>query len=350
MMTSSRSAPWVLWGRGILSLLPRRGRRRPSACAQAPTPPPPSPHRPHPAHRPPWAPRPRTGLLGFLLDGLGDLRLGFAHRDALGVNRLRLLLRNDHLFLDAPAPLGHPSALADLPAQVVELRPPHVAAGGHLELLDLRRVQRERPLDADAEGLLAHGERLARAAALALDHDALEDLGAAAVPLDHLEVNAHAVARGESRPLLQRSLLEVFDDCAHEVMMVGARPERRLKRRRCGGSKNARGPRPRAATRNASGDAAAVFVAAVHFGPPGGVLARAATPALGRGRPRAGCREPPSRGRRRAGCSGDTPARPRGPRCRTPPPRSPRRRGRPGSFRRTASLITIAGSSPPAST
>jgi hypothetical protein len=229
MMTSSRSAPWVLWGRGILSLLPRRGRHRPSAFAL----------RGLLVLR-----RLLTlgGLLGFLLDRLGDLRLGFAHRDALGVNRLRLLLGNDHLFLDAPAPFGHPSALADLPAQVVELRPPHIAAGGHLELLDFRRVQRERPLDADAEGLLAHGERLARATALALDHDALEDLGAAAVPLDHLEVDAHAVARGEPRPLLQRSLLEVFDDCAHEVMMVGARPERRLKRRRCGGSKNARGP------------------------------------------------------------------------------------------------------------
>jgi hypothetical protein len=70
----------------------------------------------------------------------------------------------------------------------------HVAARGDLDPLDLRRVQRERPLDADAEGLLAHGEGLARAVALALDHDALEDLRAAARALDHLEVDAQAVA------------------------------------------------------------------------------------------------------------------------------------------------------------
>ena len=87
--------------------------------------------------------------------------------DALGVDRRRLLgLGEDEIVLDPPAALGDPGALADAAAQVVELRPADVAAGDDLELLDLRRVDRERALDADAERLLANGEGLARAGAL----------------------------------------------------------------------------------------------------------------------------------------------------------------------------------------
>ena len=55
-------------------------------------------------------------------------------------------------------------------------------------------MERERALDSDPERLLAHGERLPHAGALALDDDALEDLDAAALSLDHLEVDAHGVA------------------------------------------------------------------------------------------------------------------------------------------------------------
>ena len=77
------------------------------------------------------------------------------------------------------AALADAGALADPVAQVVELGATDVAAGGDLDLLDLRRVHGERALDADAERLLADGERLAGAVALALDDDALEDLGAA---------------------------------------------------------------------------------------------------------------------------------------------------------------------------
>ena len=54
-------------------------------------------------------------------------------------------------------------------------------------------------LHADAEGLLADGEGLTDALTLALDHDTLEDLRAAARALDDLEVDAHAVARLELR-------------------------------------------------------------------------------------------------------------------------------------------------------
>src|SRR4029079_7983094 len=114
-----------------------------------------------------------------------------------------------------PAPFRYARLLADLLPEVVELRPAHVPACRHLELLDLRRMKREGSLDADSEGLLTDGERLAGTAALPLDHDALEDLRALAVALDDLKVHPHAVAGAELRPLLQGSLLEVLDDCAH---------------------------------------------------------------------------------------------------------------------------------------
>ena len=128
--------------------------------------------------------------------------------------------RLDRLLGADVAALAHARALADAIAQVVELRAPHVAAGGHLDPLDLRRVHRERALDADAEGLLAHRERLARAVALALDHDALEDLHAAAGPLDHLEVDLQAIAGREVGNAAQLRALDGFDDGAHEVKKV----------------------------------------------------------------------------------------------------------------------------------
>src|SRR5206468_10303744 len=94
--------------------------------------------------------------------------------------------------------LAHTRLLADTSAQVVELRAVDVADRADLDLLDLRRVERERPLDADAEGLLAYGERLARSGPLALDHDALVDLDPPALALDHLKVDAHGVPRLEA--------------------------------------------------------------------------------------------------------------------------------------------------------
>ena len=94
-------------------------------------------------------------------------------------------------------------------AQVVELRAVDVADRLHLDLLDLRRVERERALDPDPERLLADGERLPDAGALTLDDDALEDLDAPALTLDHLEVHAHGVAGLEDRHVgSQLALLE----------------------------------------------------------------------------------------------------------------------------------------------
>src|SRR4029079_479414 len=111
--------------------------------------------------------------------------------------------------------LAHTCALADPAAQVVELRAVDVADRGDLDLLDLRRVERERPLDADAERLLPHREGLARAGSLPLEHDPLEDLHAAARALDDLEVHAHRVAGLEARHVAQLGALEVLDDVAH---------------------------------------------------------------------------------------------------------------------------------------
>jgi hypothetical protein len=51
--------------------------------------------------------------------------------------------------------------------------------------------------------------------ALALDHNALEYLGAATRALDDLKVDADAVTRGEVRDAAQLSAFEAFDDGAH---------------------------------------------------------------------------------------------------------------------------------------
>src|SRR5215475_3179755 len=86
--------------------------------------------------------------------------------------------------------------------QVVELGAAHVTDLHDLDALDLGRVQRERPLDADAERLLADRERLAHAGALALDDDALEDLEPRPGALDHAKVHADAVSGLEPRAAL----------------------------------------------------------------------------------------------------------------------------------------------------
>ena len=77
---------------------------------------------------------------------------------SLAVEQARL----DELLGADVAALADARPLADAIAQVVELGAPHVTAGGDLDLLDLRRVDRERALDADAERLLAHREGLTR--------------------------------------------------------------------------------------------------------------------------------------------------------------------------------------------
>jgi hypothetical protein len=107
--------------------------------------------------------------------------------------------------------------LPHLCAQVVELRAVDVADRLYLDLLDLRRMDRERALDADAERLLANREGLADTGALALDDDSLEDLDAPALPFDHLEVHPNGIAGLEPRQVgSQLSLLEKLDRIRHE--------------------------------------------------------------------------------------------------------------------------------------
>src|SRR3954463_1726613 len=84
-------------------------------------------------------------------------------------------------------------------AQVVELRPAHVALALHLDRGDQRRVGLEGALDALARGDLAHDEgRVEAAVALGDDH-AFESLDALAFAFDHVHVHHHGVARREIR-------------------------------------------------------------------------------------------------------------------------------------------------------
>src|SRR5262249_19353820 len=139
--------------------------------------------------------------------------------------RGRLPRRVTQLSLLALTQLADARLLADAAAQVVQLGAVDVADGGDVDLVDLRRVQRERGLHAHAERVLAHREGLADAGALALDHDPLVDLDPLPVPLDHAEVDAHGVARLEAGHVAQLATLEVLDDRAH----AKRRPEGRTR-------------------------------------------------------------------------------------------------------------------------
>src|SRR5690606_22649603 len=85
-----------------------------------------------------------------------------------------------HLLADE---LLHARLLADAVAQVVELRAPHVAAAGDLDVLHARAVQREDALDALAGHDAAHGEGLAHSASAQGDDRPGEDLDALLVAL-----------------------------------------------------------------------------------------------------------------------------------------------------------------------
>src|SRR6185436_2623335 len=113
-------------------------------------------------------------------------------------------------------------------AQIVEARPPDLATGDDLDLLDARRVQREDALDADAVGDLADRERGARPAAMLADHDALEDLHALLVAFLDQRVNADAVSGAEigqiGAPILALDLGQKRV-LAHRKVRIPRRPE-----------------------------------------------------------------------------------------------------------------------------
>ena len=92
--------------------------------------------------------------------------------------------------------------LADLATQIVKLGAADIADAQNLYLAYLGGMYRERPLDADAEGMLANGERLTRAFALPLEDYALKNLDTAAGPFNNLEVHLDSVSGFELRDTL----------------------------------------------------------------------------------------------------------------------------------------------------
>src|SRR5206468_9204982 len=89
------------------------------------------------------------------------------------------------------------------------------------DLLDDRGVHREGPLDTHAEADLAHGEGLPGSAALAADHDALEDLDAGAVALDDADVHLDGVAGTELGDVVAQ---RVGVECVQGVHRGNPRP------------------------------------------------------------------------------------------------------------------------------
>src|ERR1700687_54207 len=99
--------------------------------------------------------------------------------------------------------------LATQLAQVVQLGAAHIAAGGDVDVVDVRGVDGERPLDTHAVAFLADGEDLTDTAALPANDDTLEDLDAFLGTLDHLHMHIHCVAGAEGRDIVaQRRLVD----------------------------------------------------------------------------------------------------------------------------------------------
>src|SRR5829696_4951841 len=115
--------------------------------------------------------------------------------------------------------------LAHLLADVVELRAANGAPGDHVYGGNLRRVQREDSFDGDAERVLAHGEGLADAVALAGDAQSLEALDALAVALYDPVVHPDGVPRLEPRDavLLDRIGRDHFSPLADGATNAGPR-------------------------------------------------------------------------------------------------------------------------------
>src|SRR5262249_10529588 len=97
----------------------------------------------------------------------------------------------------------------DAVAQVVQLRPPHPAGPLHLDLGDLRRVQRERPLHALALHDPADRERLAHPLTAAADHHARVHLRPLLRAFEDALVHVHRVADLEGGDLARDLLLDL---------------------------------------------------------------------------------------------------------------------------------------------
>src|SRR6266576_546277 len=102
--------------------------------------------------------------------------------------------------------LADARALARELAHVVELGAAHIALPLQLDRIDHRRIGLESALDALARGHLAHRERGIDAAVPLGDHHALVGLHALALAFDDADVDDHGVARGELGKLLPHAL------------------------------------------------------------------------------------------------------------------------------------------------
>src|SRR6266705_2065358 len=102
--------------------------------------------------------------------------------------------------------LADARALARELAHVVELGAAHVTLPLQLDRVDQRGIGLESALDALARGHFAHGERGVDAAVLLGDHHALVGLHALALAFDDADVDDHRVARRELGELLPHAL------------------------------------------------------------------------------------------------------------------------------------------------
>src|SRR6185437_6558556 len=124
-----------------------------------------------------------------------NLRLGFCRSGLLWT----LLLANARGF-------------AAQTTEVVQLGAAHAPGAQNFDFVDHARVDRENAFHALAEGDLAHGEGVARAAVIAGDADAFEGLDALLVPLLDLHVHAYRVAGVEGRQRRTRLLFDKLLD------------------------------------------------------------------------------------------------------------------------------------------
>src|SRR5438067_5772940 len=121
---------------------------------------------------------------------LGLRFAGFTRGAAVGVFR-------HHLAVDRLELLADARGLAREPAQVIELRAPHLALALHLDRGERRRIRLERALHALAARDLAHDERGVEAAVALGDHHAFVRLLALLVALDDDDLDDDGVAGAE---------------------------------------------------------------------------------------------------------------------------------------------------------
>src|SRR5687768_6126868 len=110
--------------------------------------------------------------------------------------------------------------LAGEVAEIIELRAAHLAAAHDDDVAEHRAVEWEDALDADTVRDLAHGERLADAAAALGDAHALERLEPLLLPFAHAHVHPEGVTRPEWRDVAAGPLFLRFDEGMH--MTIGS--------------------------------------------------------------------------------------------------------------------------------